>query len=264
MPSQDLQRFERFLLGDLPETEREALEERLLGDADLFLELELAEEELIDSYVRGELVEADRRRFEATCGTSPRIAQRLKFASQLAEQADHVSTERARAQPPPAKPAPVSAWQRLLDLWRQAGGPLQLAAATALVLAIGVPLYLELARTPAKVVSIVLSPASVRGTRTAEEVEPAVVERGAVRLELFLETDEPGNSPFEVVITDAAGTEVRRQGGLGVQQLDWGRAVVLELALEPFQTGTPFEIRLLSEGAASEEVATFELLLERP
>lgn len=263
MPNQDPQLFERFLLGDLPAAQREALEERLLADAELFLELEMAEDELVDAYVRGELSQADRQRFDAVLGTSPRIEQRLRFARRLAEEADHVGAERSRAQPP-AQAAPLSPWQRFLKLCQQAGRPLQLAVVTALVLAIGVPLYLELVRAPAAAFPLVLSPASVRGARTGEEVEPAKVPRGAAKLELYLETDELGEGPFEVVITDAAGTAVRRQGGLGVQQLDWGRAVVLELPLAPFQTGTPFEIRLVSEGAAPEEVATYELLLERP
>lgn len=263
MSNQDPQLFERFLLGDLPAAQREALEERLLADAELFLELEMAEDELIDTYVRSELSQADRQRFDAVLRSSPRVRERLRFARRLAAEADREGPEQSRALPP-AQAAPRSAWQRFLERWRGAGRPFQLAAATALVLAIGVPICLELVPTPAAVVSIVLSPASVRGTRSGEVVEPSRVEPGAAQLELFLEAEEVGDGPFSVVIIDASGTEVRKLSGHGVQRLDWGRAVVLELPIEPFQTGTPFEIRLMSEGVAAEEVATYELLLGRP
>lgn len=260
MPSQDPQLFERFLLGDLPEADREALEERLLDDPDLFFEIELAEEELLDAYVRGELSAADRQRFEAVLGRAPRIQERLRFGRQLAAKANRESTERSRAQPP-ALAAPVSPWQRFVAWWRRASWPLQLVVATALVLVVGVPIYFELGRTSTGIVeSRVLQPVSWRGESRSGEEAPVSL-RGKARLDLWLEVEEGLEGRFDVVLRDAAGNELWLGRGREVQQLDWGRAVALELPAALFGDGGHFTFELSSVQVG--EVAGYELVLAR-
>lgn len=70
----------RYLLGTLSEEERARLEERYFSDDSTFEEIEMAEEELIDQYVRGELSKSDKDRFEAMLGDSPRLIERVEFA----------------------------------------------------------------------------------------------------------------------------------------------------------------------------------------
>lgn len=53
-----------YLLGELPESERERLEEKFVVDESVFEELVAAEEDLIDDYVRGKLSDRQRRLFE--------------------------------------------------------------------------------------------------------------------------------------------------------------------------------------------------------
>jgi anti-sigma factor RsiW len=72
-----------YLLSDLSEEEKRKLEEQFFSDDAEFEELEIAEDELIDLYVRNELSDDDRRRFEQTLQSSPRLNERLSFARLL-------------------------------------------------------------------------------------------------------------------------------------------------------------------------------------
>ena len=72
----------RYLLGELSEAELDRVEERLFAAADRDSEEQLspAEDELIDSYVRGELSASEREHFESWFLTSPRRRERLELA----------------------------------------------------------------------------------------------------------------------------------------------------------------------------------------
>src|SRR5688500_20133118 len=74
----------RYLLGSLPEEERTRLEQQFFSDDQVFEELEIAEDELIDGYVRAELSTDDRRQFEKLL-VSPRLAERVELARILAK-----------------------------------------------------------------------------------------------------------------------------------------------------------------------------------
>ncbi|HTJ41151.1 MAG TPA: hypothetical protein VL463_03620 [Kofleriaceae bacterium] len=55
----------RYLLGELPEAERDAFEERVLADDELHEQVKAAEDELFDAYAEGALAGDRRLRFEA-------------------------------------------------------------------------------------------------------------------------------------------------------------------------------------------------------
>ena len=55
----------QYLLGDLPEAERVALEDAFLGDDQLFEQIEDAENDLVDDYVGERLGASERRLFES-------------------------------------------------------------------------------------------------------------------------------------------------------------------------------------------------------
>ena len=78
----------RYLLGDLSEDEKARMEEAFFADDAKFEELELAEDELIDAYVRNELSPEEQRQFEAKLAKSPRLLERVNFARALSEKAD--------------------------------------------------------------------------------------------------------------------------------------------------------------------------------
>jgi Sec-independent protein translocase protein TatA len=103
----------RYLLGVLPEEEKERFEQRYFSDNTLFEEVELAEDDLVDRYVRGELTKDDRRLFEQALSHSPRLNERVEFAKVL--------STKTTSQPAP-KVEPVSApgfWQRIFSPEKQ-------------------------------------------------------------------------------------------------------------------------------------------------
>jgi anti-sigma factor RsiW len=80
----------RYILGEVSPEERADLEELYFADGDRFEELVAAENDLIDSYARGELSGPDRFRFEARFLATPELRKRVQFARSLA---GHVSAD---------------------------------------------------------------------------------------------------------------------------------------------------------------------------
>jgi len=115
----------RYLLGTLSEEERARLEERYFSDDEEFEEIEIAEEELIDRYVRGQLTPTDRKEFEQTVVRSPRLIERVEFAKLFA---DRLRT----AEAPVVASVKPRWWERFLGTGR--GSQLALAFSVALVL----------------------------------------------------------------------------------------------------------------------------------
>jgi len=81
---EDEVRLRRYLLGELPDEDRERLQAAYFADGELFVRLLGVEEDLIDAYVRGELTEGDRVRFEQRFGRTARQLDRIKIARMLA------------------------------------------------------------------------------------------------------------------------------------------------------------------------------------
>ncbi len=73
----------RYLLGELPEAEREALEREYFTDRRVFEQVVRAENELVDGYARGLLSQPTRERFEQDYLSRPERRERAKFAAAL-------------------------------------------------------------------------------------------------------------------------------------------------------------------------------------
>jgi len=84
-----------YLLGTLPPEDASRLEETFFSDDLIFEEIEIAEDELVDAYVRQELSENERVRFEKKLGGLPRVAERIKFAKTL-NRATRIASPRAK------------------------------------------------------------------------------------------------------------------------------------------------------------------------
>jgi hypothetical protein len=118
--SQELDRQEmaiRYLLGNLSEEDKTRLEEQYFLDDEEFEQFEVAEDELIDRYVRSELSPRETDQFEKLL-QSPRLAERVEVARLLAKRAMPLPQKQTvTAIPEPSnaqvKPAPVSWWDRL-------------------------------------------------------------------------------------------------------------------------------------------------------
>jgi len=77
----------RYLLGGLSVPERARLEERYFNNDDLFEEMEMVEDELIDAYVRRQLSESESQLFEENYLSSERRRDKAGIARELLEYA---------------------------------------------------------------------------------------------------------------------------------------------------------------------------------
>jgi hypothetical protein len=84
-PSYDQKSLARYLLGLLPEAETERLDELSVANDSFATELDAAENDLVDAYVRGELTGEMLEQFRNRYLASPRRLEKMKFALALQE-----------------------------------------------------------------------------------------------------------------------------------------------------------------------------------
>src|SRR4051812_8365509 len=82
-PEHDDARLIQYLLGLLPSEEAERLDEASIADDDVAARLRVAEDDLVDAYVRGTLIGDTRARFESHYLSSPRRRERVASARQF-------------------------------------------------------------------------------------------------------------------------------------------------------------------------------------
>jgi anti-sigma factor RsiW len=134
----------RYLLGELPEDERDRFEERLFADDLFFREIEAARDQLIEDYLRLALSERERERFETYFLASPSRREQVDNTRALIAVANRQAAGEA--------PAAASVVRGLrskstkLRLW--------LAAAALVVLAVGVILVIQSIRLQDRVAQL--------------------------------------------------------------------------------------------------------------
>ncbi len=118
----DPQLLIRYLLGTLPDEEAEPMDERSVTDDELAGRLAEAENDLVDSYVRGELSREERERFEAHYLSTEQRRRKVAFADALRQRIEEGGTALpARETPPWTRTAP-----RLVPAWALAAAALVL------------------------------------------------------------------------------------------------------------------------------------------
>src|SRR5215210_3678284 len=100
----------QYLLGELPEEQQVEIEDRAFADKDYLASITAVENDLIDEYVREELSEADRRKFENRFLASAERRKRVDFARALV----NVAFEATAAKKPDRAPAAIS-WRDSLE-----------------------------------------------------------------------------------------------------------------------------------------------------
>jgi len=101
----------RYLLGELSESEQSALEEKYFTDPQVFNQVLKTESELVDAYVRDQLSNETRVRFEQSYMAHPARTERMKFAGALITRLDQKKESVTSSEQPTSR---VSWWQRLL------------------------------------------------------------------------------------------------------------------------------------------------------
>src|SRR5215471_18419867 len=94
----------RYILRELAEEEQQRIEERLMTDDAFFERLKIAEDELVDEYLGGELPHGERERFELSFLTTPEGRQQISFNTAFNRYVSEAAASR-RPQPAPA-PSP--------------------------------------------------------------------------------------------------------------------------------------------------------------
>ncbi len=119
----------QYLLGKLSEEQQDRFEEQYFADDNLFQEIQVLRDELIDDYLKGELSGQERRLFESHFLASPSHRQKVEFARAFAQTlSDTYDGERV-----PTRTQERSWWQSLFDLLGGNSRTFALAAATVLV-----------------------------------------------------------------------------------------------------------------------------------
>jgi len=77
--------YRRFLLDEMTEEEREKFEAEFLADADIFDEICVAEDELVEGYIRGTLDFETKRKVESHYLKTKKGAEKLAFARSMLE-----------------------------------------------------------------------------------------------------------------------------------------------------------------------------------
>jgi hypothetical protein len=108
-------RAARFLLGKLGEEENAGIEKSYFGDQNLFQEILIAENDLIDAYVMNALSPEDKTRFENRFLLNPQQRRRIEFAKTLVEYASSQPLFEEEIKSPADKRSWISAIRRLFS-----------------------------------------------------------------------------------------------------------------------------------------------------
>ena len=119
----------RYLLGELPEEQQVEIEDRAFQDKDYLASITAVENDLIDEYVRNELSETDRRKFEDRFLASTGRRKRVEFAKALTR----VAPEYALIKKTALAPQAVS-WRESLEAFFRSLNPVAKFAMVALIL----------------------------------------------------------------------------------------------------------------------------------
>ena len=154
------ERIIAYLLEELPEAERERFEDECFAAEEWPDEISLAEEALIDGYLRGELTPAQRANFAQHYLTTPAREEKLIHAKALLRHAD----ERQKRGPAEEKITWSESWRAFWSGWRVA-----FAALALIVLSAGLWWRLSAPESPQTFAYIQLI--STSGTRSTGDVE---------------------------------------------------------------------------------------------
>jgi hypothetical protein len=86
--SQEQESIMQYLLGQAGPAESSSFEERLITEKGFYDELTIAEDELIDQYLDGDLTGVEREQFESHFLSSPERRQKVRFGNALFQVAD--------------------------------------------------------------------------------------------------------------------------------------------------------------------------------
>jgi hypothetical protein len=254
------------------EADLSQVEERLMSEPNLYEELLICEDELIDQYVRGAMSEADSASFQNYFLQSPEHRQKLRFAQALSKYVDRAGVESTgefqieaapaafpMADTAHAHPVSPSAKPRRFWSWPFQTPVLNYALAAVVVIAIVGIAWLALRssrpRGPGNVFEATLVPGGV--VREGGEIQTISIPPGAdtVRLKLILPPDQYQDYGIELLASD--GTSLRTLESLKSVQASGQKSLQVDVPAKLFRRDT-YKLKLSGRtSGSSEEIASY-------
>lgn len=259
-----------YLLGLLRAERQSSVEERLLTDGAFYEELAIAEDELIDQYLKGELSAPERLSFETHFLLTPERQQKVRFARALRQYValaaagsaaphEDAATSPAVADPTAGTDPPTHARAKWSPLppprARNPALTFSLAAAALLLVAavswVAVSRRPQSPREPGNVFVASLTPGLVR---ESGETKRIIIPHDAdtVRLRLSLASAE--YPTYRAEIQTAESRNVYARDGLKAEASEGGEVVTLDAPAEYLRPGD-FQLRLSGVNARGDAEA---------
>lgn len=262
------QEIRDYLLGTLPNEQQTQLEERLLTHNDVYEELLIVEDELVDEYLSQDLSSTDRDKFESYFLAAPEHQEKLRFARAFARYlaAEESQPEVAKAGLSPTRPVSSSRWWGFLPIRKPLVGYALSAVLVVIVLGVTWLVWRNISapeRNPAQVVSVVLMPGMSRGAADRGNSITVAREAGTVRLQLVL--PENRYSSFEATVMDIEGREMTAKTNLTSEHLNGRRIAVFDVPADHLPAGE-YHVKLngVDEQGRRENLAAYSFRVQVP
>ena len=255
----DTSLFRRYLLGDLDESEQEALERKLMTSDEHFQELLIAEDEIVDDFCAGKLSASQEQKYRHRFLITPERRLQHRFGGALRK---IVST--AAAQEIAAPPRHRGLRRAFLGMWS-----VPVAAAALVLIAAGVWSILQTQRSPVRLeqtaervegptVAFFLTTGSLRSLQPETE-QTITVPVGVALVELQLDLPTGTRGDHEVTLEDARSHATLAEGTLPARTIE-GEWVVV--AAVPSELLAPGDYRVVVRAPSADGelavVATYE------
>lgn len=213
------ERIIAYLLKELPETELERFEEECFDQESWPIQIDTVEEALIDDYLRNELTQERRQRFEGNYLTTEARQERVRMAAALLRRMDEYNADSKTI---------VAAWSseptwtdRFRVFWNHQSPALRAGMALVVVVIIAGALWLFLSRPPQTFATVTLN--ASKGNR-AEGVQPVKVklplEADALRIVLTLPNQSGAADRYRVELEkDSGETKILKTAGQNSQSV---------------------------------------------
>jgi hypothetical protein len=248
----------RYLLGNVGSEVRQRIEGRLFADDKAFWEhLCLVEDELIESYVAGDLEADDARLFERVFLCTDERRSKLEFARALRA---YVTTQ---------QPVRTTLWHRLQGMVSIPAWAVAAAAAALVVLPVASGFLGRPADRAAVSETDVVASISTGLVRGATSELPRVELPSDCKLLRLRVDPDQDHSRYAATLYEVSGQEIWSQGNLKPSEVNGRTAVTLTLPCEILPAGdyyvtlraaTPSDIPTVAGAVASTGRANFRVL----
>lgn len=237
MKSQEQRGIRHYLLGVAPQDEQPQLEERLLTDSAFYEELLIAEDDLIDEYLEGELSPSEQRNFEEHFLLTPERQKKLRFAGALKKYVAEKQTQKPFI-------SPIPKWWHPSALLSSQNPFATVSVAIAMLLV--VVAFLWVIRNPRPqgasglAITVDLTPGLVRADGEIKRISiPSGT--GTVNVRLALPTDEYPS--YRAVVLTSQGTKIWSTDSVKTETLDGRKTIFLSLPADLLSPGD-YQVRV--------------------